>query len=248
VILAMPREDLATIRRALAASLPGSTIERVRLIRFRARWRKRAPLNDDRRARRSGVLASASGGTGGTPRSLDVPTLKAYLSCMSDPERPFRVLLVCTGNTCRRPMADANVVRGIRRPGRVRSAGVSAWDGAPASDGARAVARKHGLDLEGHLSRRLTPALLAGQDLVLLMNPGDLLRVKALDPDGGAEVFGLADFGRARPEGVGVPDPYGGSPEAYEETLAHIEEHLRRVVPYIQAELREREVGARKPS
>lgn len=40
VVMTMPREDLPTIRRALAAFLPGSTIERARLIRFRARWRK----------------------------------------------------------------------------------------------------------------------------------------------------------------------------------------------------------------
>jgi SAM-dependent methyltransferase len=42
VVMTMPQEDLATIRRALAALWPGSTIERVRLIRFRARWRKPA--------------------------------------------------------------------------------------------------------------------------------------------------------------------------------------------------------------
>jgi len=170
---------------------------------------------------------------------------------MSGTERPFRVLFVCSGNTCRSPLAEAALKRMLGESAgkvEVRSAGVSAWDGAPASDGARAVARRHGLDLEGHQSRRLTSAILAGQDLVLLMNPGDLLRVRALDPEGGAEVFGLADFGRSRPEGVGVPDPYGGPPEAYEETLARIEEHLGRVMPYIQAELREREVGARKPS
>jgi SAM-dependent methyltransferase len=47
VIMAMPREDLPTIRRALAALLPGSTIERARLIRFRARWRK--PARADQR-------------------------------------------------------------------------------------------------------------------------------------------------------------------------------------------------------
>ena len=42
VVMAMPREDLPAIRRALAALLPGSTLERARLIRFRARWRKPA--------------------------------------------------------------------------------------------------------------------------------------------------------------------------------------------------------------
>ena len=46
VIMAMPSDDLPTIRRALAALLPGSTVERARLIRFRARWRK--PAEDQR--------------------------------------------------------------------------------------------------------------------------------------------------------------------------------------------------------
>ena len=170
---------------------------------------------------------------------------------MSGPERPFRVLFVCTGNTCRSPLAEVALKRMLgESAGRVevRSAGVSAIAGAPASEGARAVARRHGFDLEGHSSRRLTAALLADQDLVLLMNPGDLQRVRALDPEGGAEVFGLGDFGRPRPEGVGIPDPFGGPPEAYEDALARIEGHLERVVPYIRAELREREVGAKKPS
>ena len=170
---------------------------------------------------------------------------------MSGPERPFRVLFVCTGNTCRSPLAEVALKRMLGESAsrvEVTSAGVSAWDGAPASEGARAVAKKHGLSLEGHQSRRLTPKILEQQDLVLLMNPGDLVKVRALDENGGAEIYGLGDFGRARPDGSGVPDPFGGPPEAYEEALARIEEHLGRVVPYIQAELREREVGARKPS
>jgi protein-tyrosine-phosphatase len=47
---------------------------------------------------------------------------------------------------------------------------------------------------------------------------------------------------------VAVPDPYGGTAEEYEACLAELEEHLARVTPYIGAELRERAVGARKPS
>jgi len=170
---------------------------------------------------------------------------------MSGPEPLFRVLFVCTGNTCRSPLAEVALRRALgESAGRVdvRSAGVAAWDGAPASGLARAVARKHGLDLESHQSRRLGADVLEGQDLVLLMDPADRPRVTALAGDTGVEIFALADFGRARPTGEAIPDPFGGSPEAYEESLKRIESHLERVVPYILAELREREVGARKPS
>jgi protein-tyrosine-phosphatase len=57
-------------------------------------------------------------------------------------------------------------------------------------------------------------------------------------------VMALADFGRERPRGEAVPDPFGQSPAAYEDCLRRIETHLERVVPYIEAELRERAIGA----
>jgi protein-tyrosine-phosphatase len=169
---------------------------------------------------------------------------------MSGPERPFRVLFVCTGNTCRSPLAEVALKRLLGdSAGRVevRSAGVSAWDGAPATDLARVIARRHGLDLERHQARRLSRETLAQQDLVLLMNPGDRARVEALADDG-TEIFLLPDFAQPHPTGEAIADPFGGSPEDYEASLLRIEEHLERVVPYILAELREREVGARKPS
>lgn len=170
---------------------------------------------------------------------------------MSGPEPIFRVLFVCTGNTCRSPLAEVALKRMLgdfAERVEIRSAGVSAWDGAPASDTARMVARRKGLDLEGHQSRRLSAATLTEQDLVLLMNPADQARVRALDPEGGSEIFALADFAQPRPMGEVIPDPFGEPAEAYEACLASIEGHLERVVPYIKAELREREVGARKPS
>jgi protein-tyrosine-phosphatase len=159
----------------------------------------------------------------------------------------FRVLFVCTGNTCRSPLAAAALVRALGdRAERVEvtSAGTAALPGAPATEGARRAAARAGLDLEAHASRRLDASILDGVDLVLLMDPRDHALVRALDPEAAEQTWGLADFARPAPSGEAIPDPYGGSAEAYEETLRRIELHLARVVPYVRAALEERSAGA----
>ena len=82
------------------------------------------------------------------------------------------VLIVCTANQCRSPLAEAialDLCRRADRPLRLGSAGTRAVDGAPATDGAIATARKLGLDLTGHTSRRVTADLVGGSDLILGM-------------------------------------------------------------------------------
>ena len=169
---------------------------------------------------------------------------------MSGPEPLFRVLFVCTGNTCRSPLAAAALQRALGPAGRrieLASAGTAAFPGAPASVGARAAARAAGLDLDEHRSRRLDARLLARADLVLLLDPGDLEFVRALEPDAVSRTFSLPDFGLARPTGDRVADPYGGSPEAYADCLRQIESHVERVKPYLIDQVREREVAAESP-
>ena len=146
-----------------------------------------------------------------------------------DTAGPFRLLFVCTGNTCRSPLAEALARRKAEERGwdhlEVASAGAGAMDGAPASPGALGAAARNGLDLEGHRSRALTPDRVADADLVLTMSVGHLTAVEAL---GGDEVRAslLSAFaaGREGEPGPPVPDPYGGGDAVYDDTYRALDE------------------------
>lgn len=158
---------------------------------------------------------------------------------------PYRILFVCTGNTCRSPMAEVVARDGLRRRGwrtvEVASAGTSAVEGMPASPGARGAARMSGLDLSMHRSRLLDAAAVEAADLILVMTESHRSRVAAL---GGAErsalLGGMAPGDGDRPADafdLEIPDPYGGSGSEYEATLrvltARIETLLDRLAPVL---------------
>jgi protein-tyrosine-phosphatase len=128
------------------------------------------------------------------------------------------ILLVCSGNTCRSPLAAAMLREVLdATPGlgdiHVGSAGTSAWDGAPASEGSYLVALERGLDLSTHRARMLTTALVHDADLILTMTAAHGHRV--IDMGGAGKTHTLASWA-AGPEGVGdIPDPYGGDVATY---------------------------------
>ncbi len=152
----------------------------------------------------------------------------------------FRLVLLCTGNTCRSPMAAAVFREELGDDAaqvEVVSAGVSALDGQPASAGAREAARREGLDLSGHRSRRATAPLLRDADLVLVMEREHARAAVGLGAEP-AKVHVLSDWPEPGEPELAVPDPFGGSPEAYEESLRRIRRHVRRIVPTVRAALR----------
>ena len=71
----------------------------------------------------------------------------------------------------------------------VSSAGTSAWNGAPASDGALLVALEHGVDLSNHRARQLTKEISADQNVILVMGPHHLERAEALGGEGKAHLL-----------------------------------------------------------
>jgi protein-tyrosine-phosphatase len=156
------------------------------------------------------------------------------------PDAIMEILLVCSGNTCRSPLAAAMLRARLADDPRlahvrVSSAGTAAWDGAPASEGSYLVALERGLDLSSHRARMLTTQLIERADLILTMSDAHAVRVA--DLGGAGKVHSLAAWA-GHPAGIrDVPDPYGGSVTVYRETAMQLDRLLEPVVMRLLTEL-----------
>jgi len=156
-----------------------------------------------------------------------------------------RILLVCTGNICRSPLAEALLRRALEERSvagvSVTSAGTGAWDGAPASEGAYLVGLERGLDLSGHRARLLTRELVEEADLILTMARHHRARVDELGGEG--RVFVLGEYGGREGDEAEVSDPFGGDLDVYRDTCAELEALVTAVVERL---VQERQHGDRR--
>ncbi|HEX5131206.1 MAG TPA: low molecular weight protein arginine phosphatase [Candidatus Krumholzibacteria bacterium] len=137
-----------------------------------------------------------------------------------------KILFVCSGNTCRSPLAE--VIAKQVLPARVdfplviASAGTSALEGSPASRYSIEVAEAHGLDLSQHRAHLLDPARVRDADLIVTMGMRHIDTVGALDPAAREYAFLLTNF--SEHHDGDIPDPIGGPMDVYVRTYGVIRE------------------------
>jgi RpiB/LacA/LacB family sugar-phosphate isomerase len=144
------------------------------------------------------------------------------------------ILCVCTGNICRSPMAEVLLRHRLGPASRwvVKSAGVAAPNGQPASAEAVQALAEWKLDASGHRSQSLSRRLVDEATVVLVMTAAHGQAVVSQFPEARGKVRLLTSFGTARhPEGI--PDPIGLSQDVYRHTRDRIESAVADVVLYI---------------
>jgi len=159
------------------------------------------------------------------------------LSGRPSSRRPFRVLFVCTGNTCRSPMAAQVLAGELAAAGltaEVASAGLRVRaEGEPADPRAQAVLRQHGYGTE-HQTSQFVPAMLASYDLVIALDSMHALVLRQVAGETSAgKIRLLGSFDPAAGAGWDVPDPVSGGPADYERVLGL----LRAAMPGVVAEV-----------
>lgn len=138
-----------------------------------------------------------------------------------------RLLVLCEGNHCRSPIAEALLQRALGAGVRVASAGLAAMVDAPAHEFATAWAAEQGLDVSAHRGRQFDPAMGRDADLVLVMDDAQKAECERMDPSLRGRVFLLGHW--LLPSDRQIEDPIRLDPIAHARIYAQVQ---RAVAPW----------------
>lgn len=139
----------------------------------------------------------------------------------------MRILFVCTGNTCRSPMAGAYFKSLCEKSGRtditVETAGTFAGEGEPASMQSVAVMKGYGIDLSAHKSTILTREKIDTADLIVAMTTAHRQHVGSMSPSAVKKTRTLLEFTQNKGN---ISDPFGGTEKIYSDCFSEMKEAL----------------------
>lgn len=201
------------IRSTLKAALPRRVVQLLRnLVRLESGART-TYLRMAWRRRWAGWLSPAMPASGSAPRTI---------------------VTVCHGNILRSPYAEALLKRpavAARVPGlTVSSAGLHAFPGKGADPRGVTVAEEQGIDMHGHRATLLDAQIVAGADLLLVMDHLNAAEIVSRYPHAAAKVVLLGSFDAARPRDPEIPDPYMGDLDAVRSSYARVAAAIDAVV------------------
>lgn len=144
-------------------------------------------------------------------------------------DRVKSVIFVCTGNTCRSPMAEGLMRKFLAEKGvnnvSVISRGISVFEGSHASENSILAIKKYNVDLSSHRAKPLTFEEINSAGLILTMSKGHKSAILLSFPEYEDKVFTINEFAFKREKDIS--DPFGGSIDVYERCLDEIYECLK---------------------
>lgn len=152
----------------------------------------------------------------------------------------YTVLFVCSGNSCRSPMAEGLLKKKLypkyRRKLEVRSAGTLGINGNPATLHAITAAKEKGVDISNHISRGVNEDNVSNADIIIAMEDHHKEYLERYFPKYRENVFLLKAFNREgkKPKNVAIEDPIGERLTTYRRVINQIDEELDRILPQLQ--------------
>jgi len=142
------------------------------------------------------------------------------------------VVFVCTGNLCRSPMAAGILKKLVRGEGlidiRIDSAGTYGCEGEPAAPLAERVCREEGVDISGHIAKRIDYELASMSDLIVVMEIGHFQEITDSFPGTKEKLLLIGSLEDGKEIGS-IADPYGKGLREYRECYSQLKRLVEKL-------------------
>jgi len=141
------------------------------------------------------------------------------------------ILIVCVGNICRSPAAEALLANKLEGKGlTISSAGIGALVGNPMDKTAHEVLNDHGVEHAAHRARQVDSEMLHRADLILVMEQSHIQHIRQIAPEVHGKTFLLGKW----LDDTEIPDPYRQSKPAFEHVHSLLTQSVESWLPYLK--------------